>query len=156
MSGFELCRRVKQHPATRSTMVLELSAPSGDDRVKGFEVGADCFLSEPLDEEELVATINTLVRIRWTQEQLRQRVDELERFGAGSQKRHPREDSGARLSTELAVPFDCITTWTRILKRGDVEQALLQHGLEAIEHNVSLLENVTCELLALIRKSHTP
>ncbi len=147
MSGFDVCRHVKQDPRTCATMVLEVSGPSAGERVRGLETGADWFLAEPLDDEELIAIINTLVRLRWTQEQLRQRVDELENLRPVSEDPKARDDSRARLSGEFAVPLDCILTWTRMLKSADVERPLLEHGLEAIEHNASLLRSVTRELL---------
>ncbi len=147
MSGFDLCRHVKQDPRTCTTMVLEVSGPSAGERVRGLETGADWFLTEPLDDEELIAVLNTLVRLRWTQEQLRQRVDELECLSHVAGALQGRDDTVARLSLEFTAPLDCISTWARILKSADVEKPLRQHGLEAIEHNASLLRTITRELL---------
>src|ERR1700730_15455296 len=43
INGFEVCRRIKAHPATTSIPVLHLSASfvSSEDKVSGLEGGAD-------------------------------------------------------------------------------------------------------------------
>jgi DNA-binding response OmpR family regulator len=151
MSAMELCRQIKCHTATFSMMVLVIS--SGYERAHTLEIGADWILCEPLDDEELIATLNSLVRIRWTLEQLRQRVDELE-------LKAPAHAQGAetltRPSGECSTPLDCIEMWVNILKRDDLERPLVQHALEAIEHNVSLLRKLTREKSTVPRESPAP
>jgi DNA-binding response OmpR family regulator len=148
-----LCRRVKQHPATRSTMILDLSRSRGDRPACCLEAGADWFSSEPLEGEDLVAAINSLVRVRWTQEQLRQRVDELERIVPGTEGPLSPSGSAAPTSDEFAAPLDCVAMWVRILMTEEVERPLRQHGLAAIEHNISLIRDAARELLSLARRS---
>ena len=66
MDGFEVCRRLKADPRTRDIPVLFLTALRGDreSRVKGLEVGAEAFLSKPIDELELHAQIRAMARIK--------------------------------------------------------------------------------------------
>lgn len=64
MSGLEVCKRIKQeHP---SMMILQVSATFVDsaDRVRGLDIGADGYLTEPLSAEELVANVRALLRLR--------------------------------------------------------------------------------------------
>jgi PAS domain S-box-containing protein len=73
MSGLDVCRRIKEDPATSHTLVVQISAsfvrPS--DAVRGLEAGADAYLTEPLDPTVLVATVNALLRVRRAEERER-------------------------------------------------------------------------------------
>jgi putative two-component system response regulator len=65
LDGFEVCRRIKQRPATRLTpVVLVTGLNDRQHKVKGIEAGADDFLSKPFDEEELTARVRSLVRLK--------------------------------------------------------------------------------------------
>lgn len=73
MSGIEVCRRIKQDPDTSSTLVLQMSATSTDvnDRVNALVSGADTFLIEPVEQEELEAVVRALLRLHRTESTLR-------------------------------------------------------------------------------------
>jgi signal transduction histidine kinase len=66
IDGFELCRRIKRHPATASVLVLHVSASFVEPgaRVRGLENGADGYIIEPADPQEVVATVRALLRLR--------------------------------------------------------------------------------------------
>ena len=66
MSGFDLCRQIKKRPEFADTMVLHVSAArvSGTDRAFGIDMGSDGYLVEPIDEEELLAAVRSLLRLR--------------------------------------------------------------------------------------------
>jgi PleD family two-component response regulator len=64
MSGFEVCRAVKQNPFTARVPVLMLTG-QGDVsyKVAGFEAGADDYLAKPFDPRELRARVAALLRL---------------------------------------------------------------------------------------------
>lgn len=65
MSGFEICRRLKQDRATRLTPVIMVTAVSARDaRIQGVDCGADDFLIKPVDSHELRARVRSLVRMK--------------------------------------------------------------------------------------------
>ncbi|MBE7549597.1 MAG: PAS domain S-box protein [Anaerolineales bacterium] len=66
ISGLEVCRRIKSDPALALTLVLQVSASlvSSTDKARGLEGGADAYLTEPIEPEELVATVKALLRLR--------------------------------------------------------------------------------------------
>jgi signal transduction histidine kinase len=66
VDGFEVCRRLRADPATSDLPILQMSASyvKGTDRARGLAGGADAYLIEPIDSEELLATVSTLLRLR--------------------------------------------------------------------------------------------
>jgi PAS domain S-box-containing protein len=70
VSGFEVCRRIKEDPATAAIPVLHISTTFVDieDRVQGLEGGADGYLTDVLEPVELVATVRALLRARRAEE----------------------------------------------------------------------------------------
>ncbi|MBI4494384.1 MAG: response regulator [Chloroflexi bacterium] len=65
MDGFAVCRALKADRHTRGIPVVLLTALHGsDDRVTGFDAGADDFISKPFNRYELLARLRSLVRLR--------------------------------------------------------------------------------------------
>ncbi|HIO79693.1 TPA: adenylate/guanylate cyclase domain-containing response regulator [Candidatus Poribacteria bacterium] len=59
MNGYEMCQEIKQRNATQDIPVVILSVRgTGLDIDKGFDVGANDFLTKPVDEAELISRIN--------------------------------------------------------------------------------------------------
>jgi len=80
ISGFEVCRRLKQSPETAHIPVLHISASfvRAEHRIRGLEGGADAYLTEPIDSEELLATARTLIRVRQAEKEARRQAQEAE------------------------------------------------------------------------------
>ena len=80
MDGYEVCNRLKEDEQTRHIPVVMISAikTESKDLVKGLETGADAFLAKPIDEYLLVAQVNTALRIKKAEDQLRNQKDLLE------------------------------------------------------------------------------
>ena len=78
ISGVEVCRRLKSDPATASTMVLQMSATNiaVTDRVNSLAAGADSFLVEPVEPEELEAVSRALLRLHRSEAALRRALAE--------------------------------------------------------------------------------
>ena len=63
ISGTEVCRQLKASTRTRNVPVLMLTARTSEiDRVVGFEVGADDFVSKPFSVRELVLRVRAILR----------------------------------------------------------------------------------------------
>ncbi len=61
MSGYELCRKVRSEGI--ATPILMLTARSGEaDRVRGFDLGADDYVTKPFSVPELLARIRAILR----------------------------------------------------------------------------------------------
>jgi putative two-component system response regulator len=76
LNGFEVCEKIKSNPDTYLIPVILITALSGKhDRIEGIRVGADDFLTRPVDRIQLLARVGSLLK-------LKQRTDELERAEA--------------------------------------------------------------------------
>jgi len=64
MSGFDVCRRIKADPRTAAIPVIQVSATAVNpaDRTQGLTQGADAYLIEPAEPEELLATVMAVLR----------------------------------------------------------------------------------------------
>ena len=80
MNGIEVCRQLKTDPQTATTMVLQISATNIAvlDRVQSLSAGADSFLVEPMEPEELEAVARALLRLHRSESELRRTLAERE------------------------------------------------------------------------------
>ena len=63
ISGIDVCRQIKGDVRTRSVPVLMLTAKGEEsDRVRGFEVGADDYVTKPFSVRELMLRVKALLR----------------------------------------------------------------------------------------------
>jgi CheY-like chemotaxis protein len=63
ISGFEVCERLKQDPATASIPIIQITGAwmSEDSRREGMASGADAYLVEPVDDVALLRSVVMLI-----------------------------------------------------------------------------------------------
>ncbi len=65
MSGFEVCKKLKTSPDTRSIPILMVTALNElGDIERGVESGTDDFLTKPVKKIELITRVKSLLRVR--------------------------------------------------------------------------------------------
>src|SRR5579859_7983877 len=122
LTGFQACEKIKDNPDTALIPIILITALSDrQDRIEGIKVGADDFLTRPVDRTELLARVRSLLR-------LKQRTDELERaesvlfsLARSIEGKDPYThghcerlaDYSARLGAQLGLPEDQITALRR-------------------------------------------
>jgi len=73
MDGYEVCLKLKKNDKTKHIPIILLTAikTDSDSRVKGLMLGADAFLSKPIDPIELSTQVKVMLRIKNVEDQLR-------------------------------------------------------------------------------------
>ena len=62
LDGFQICRRVKERPDLRSIYVIILTAKGQqEDRQKGFQAGADAFMTKPFSPKEIIDKLRQIL-----------------------------------------------------------------------------------------------
>lgn len=79
MDGLEVCRRIKTDPELEQTFFILLTARSAIvDRVVGLDMGADDFLTKPVDPSELLARVRSALRLLQANQNLKRLALDLQ------------------------------------------------------------------------------
>ncbi|WP_370233258.1 PleD family two-component system response regulator [Hyphomonas sp.] len=98
MDGYEVCRRLKADPATAHIPVVMVTALNDvEDRIRGLDVGAEDFLTKPVDDFALMARMGALTRYNAVASELRQRQASGLRAGVDNSDSVSVQDKPARL-----------------------------------------------------------
>jgi len=80
MSGFELCEKLKGRHETRLLPIVMVTALNAlEDKVQALEIGADDFLSKPINKVELLAKVRAILRVKTLQDEVARQASALER-----------------------------------------------------------------------------
>jgi len=76
LDGFEVCRRLKADPATKSISIVMVTGLTGADNIeRAVAAGADDFLTKPINGAELRLRVRSLLRLRHLQRELDETLD---------------------------------------------------------------------------------
>ena len=86
LSGFEVCKRLRADPATRDVAVLMVTAlDQPSDIERAVEAGTDDFLSKPINKNELLLRVRSLLRSRLYKRQLDRALAYIEAVERGGE-----------------------------------------------------------------------
>ena len=87
LNGFEVCKQIKEDPATRRIMVLMVTALNElGDIERAVAAGTDDFLSKPVNKVELIKRVENMLRLKDISdenERLRRYIEQMEEEPAG-------------------------------------------------------------------------
>ena len=151
MSGFEVCRQLKQNPATQAIPVVFLSGLTDlDDRVQGFQLGAVDFVAKPFQRDELLARVSTHLQLARLQKDLTSEVAKQTRDLQGAYQElakasRLKDEFLSTMSHELRTPLTAVIGMAEILQSGGYGK-LNKDQAEALE----VIEGSGRKLLHLI------
>jgi len=149
LDGFETCRQLKANEKTKDIPVIFMTALADTaNKVKGFELGAVDYLTKPIQPEEVVARVNTHLKIQRLQQNLKQALEHERELN----KLKTRFVSVA--SHELRTPLTQILYASNFLEElGDqlsAEQKVQQFA--TIERAVNQMADILNDILILSRQ----
>ena len=113
-TGFEVCRRIKRDPRTKSIPVIFVTALSDTtDRVKAIEAGGDDFLTKPHNRLVLGARVRSLIKLKAATDALEasyRKLREVEKM---------RDDLMKMIVHDLKTPLTSVLATTEMLRDGD-------------------------------------
>jgi len=147
INGLKVCQMLKADPVTAPTMILQISAThvSETDRVQGLEGGADGYLTEPVEAEEILATVKALLRLYSREEENRRLLQQLR--DADRQK----DEFLATLAHELRNPLHPIRGAVEILRIKNPPDPDIQLSRDIIDQQVTHLARLIDDLLDTAR-----
>jgi adenylate cyclase len=77
LDGYEVCRRLRQDPATEFLPVVMITASGDQEKRRAIEAGADDFVTKPFDQAELLARVKSLIRIKRYHDTIERQTAEL-------------------------------------------------------------------------------
>lgn len=87
LDGYEVCKRLKEHPSTSSIPIIFISALDGAfDKVKAFEVGGVDYITKPFQLAEIIARVSAHIELSCLHRQLQEQNQELSREIAAKEK----------------------------------------------------------------------
>ena len=165
LDGFRVCQQLKDDPATRLIPVIMMTAlGSVEDRIRGIEAGADDFLTKPVNRDELLARIQTSLRLKRAIDEkvdtLQHAQDYLAKFVPQSVRRsiaEPTDEQAlAKREQDVSILFADISGYTKLSERlpqtavSDMVERYFSSYLDCIEaHNGDVNETAGDSLMVI-------
>ncbi|HUP93929.1 MAG TPA: response regulator [Burkholderiales bacterium] len=87
MSGYDVCETIRSDPGTRMLPIVLVTALDASERVKGLDCGADDFITKPINQQELLARVRSLLRIKSLYDEVQAQRAQLEDWNRNLEQR---------------------------------------------------------------------
>jgi adenylate cyclase len=87
MTGYDVCRTLRESPETRMLPIVMVTASEHAEKVKAIEAGADDFIAKPVDSNELLARVRSLLRVKEYQDTVNAQAAQLREWNQTLEER---------------------------------------------------------------------
>jgi DNA-binding response OmpR family regulator len=147
IDGIEVCRRLRETSDGKSMKVLHTSATfvSADAKVQSLDGGADGYLAQPFEPQELLATVRALLRLNQTEQELRSSAEQLR--DADRRK----NEFLAMLAHELRNPLAAMSASMPLIERRAPMDEVERRAREVMGRQIVHLGRLVDDLLDVSR-----
>ena len=145
-NGREICARIKSDPSKASILVLQTSASHIESRhrVASLDAGADGYLVEPMEPEELLANVRALLRLRQAESERQAALDALKEAD------RRKDEFLAMLAHELRNPLAPIRNAVELMRVSD-DPRVRERAREMVGRQAQHLARLVDDLLDVSR-----
>jgi len=140
--GYQVCEKIKQHDTTRFIPVVMVTALTEmRDKIKAIEVGADDFLSKPINGVELMTRVKSLLKSKYYHDQLLKSKEKIE-------AQHDFKTVIANLLPLLlkSIPPERITEVIGQMGK-QVESVIWEKYIHELPKDMSLTAEISCNIM---------
>lgn len=153
LNGHQVCRKLRADPVTAGVSILQTSATYGAlaTKLEGLSSGADGYLAQPFEPEELIAMVRALIRARSAERTLNEALQQAEHAQQHAESAlRTRDEFIGMASHELRNPASAVhlqlESVLRLVRGGEVPVAVLEKKLalasQSSRHLVGMLHNL--------------
>jgi two-component system, sensor histidine kinase len=147
VNGLEICRRIRDNPETTSVKVLHTSATyvTVDNKIQSLEGGADAYLAQPFESQELIATVQSLLRLKQAEQELRLDAELLREAD------RRKNEFLSMLAHELRNPLAAISAALPLVARRDPLDEVERRARDVLSRQAGNLGRLIDDLLDVAR-----
>ena len=168
MDGYEVCEKIRANVKNKNLPIIFLTAKTDSDSiVKGFEIGAQDYITKPFNTAELLVRVSTQLELKnsrnklesmnqWLETEVKQRTLELENANQKLEQANEellgldkaKTDFLTIISNEIRVPLNGIMSTLHILK-DKIDSIEMVNLLNVLDTSVNRLEKFSSYALLL-------
>ena len=147
IDGIEVCRRIRESGSGRSIKVLHTSATfvTVDTKIQSLDGGADGYLAQPFEPQELLATVRALLRLNQTEQNLRESAELLREAD------RRKNEFLAMLAHELRNPLAAMTASLPLIERREPLDDVERRARDVVGRQIVHLGRLIDDLLDVSR-----
>lgn len=152
MDGYALCRHLKKDSKTRSIPVIFISALDDTlDKVRAFDVGAVDYITKPFQLEEVLARVETHLKLRYQQREIERLREEEHRYY--ERLAEVQQDLLRSTTHDLKNPLSVVMSYAHLLANAEAirQDDQLYEYVQIVLDSSQQMQRLISELLEIAR-----